>query len=144
MLRRENENSPDLDSPSLQSNLLAAGQSVSPQVVDRAMARGRRLRSEALLHLLTALVRGICQLLQHARRVYRCRRDARRSEQALRALGGQLRRDIGIDGHQIPVLARCPEKEAEGVRDGRAQLNKSPAMKLTRSVSDDGCVGCAA
>ena len=144
MSHRENENTHELDCSLSPINLLAEAQRVPQQVVDRTIARGRRLRSDAYLHLLAAIARGFTQLVKRTRHAYRCRRDARYSEQVLRGLDGHLRSDIGIDGHQIPVLARCPEEEAEGGRDGRTQLHKFPVRDSRQGVGDDECVGRAA
>ncbi len=144
MSHRENENIHEPDCCLSQTNLLAAAQCVSQQVVDRTIARGYRLRAEAHLHLLTALGRGIRQLVKRTRQAYLCRRDAGQAEKVLRALDGHVRRDIGIDGHQIPALARCPDEEADAERVGRTPMRKSPAAESSRGVSDDSCVGCAA
>lgn len=152
MNRRENEPIQAIESLSPQRNLLAESRAISPQVRERAMARGRLLRSQALLRMLTMLARAVLNLAKRSYVTYRRWRQMRHAEQALRSLDAHLRRDIGIDGHQIPALARGLAKESMAASTGGARLHILPPRDSVWGDSgdsgddggDDCCVDRAA
>jgi len=92
--------------PPSERNLPAVSANISQLTIDRYMQRGRRLRSEAFLRF--AIGGGRVALALARRLVARNRRwrAVRRTERALRGLSPQILRDIGIEGHQIPAIAR--------------------------------------
>ena len=87
-------------------NLLAASANISPLTTDRYMQRGRRLRSAAYLSFVIGVGRVARALATRLLELNRRWRAVRHTERALRGLSPQILRDIGIDGHQIPAIAR--------------------------------------
>ncbi|MFT5176919.1 MAG: hypothetical protein ACI8W7_005119, partial [Gammaproteobacteria bacterium] len=87
-------------------NLLTAAANLSPLTVRARIQRGRRLRAVAMRDFGVRVGRTTADLVTATLRTLRQWHEVRRSERVLRGLDPHILRDIGIDGHQIPAIAR--------------------------------------
>lgn len=87
-------------------NFYTASAGIAPSRMDLHLRRGRALHSAAVRNGLAAVLRGLVTLARRAVEGHRRRRLERRTEQVLRSLSPLMLRDIGIEGHQIPAIAR--------------------------------------
>ena len=78
----------------------------SPLTVDARIQRGRRLEAVALRDFGARVGRASVALVTAMFRALRRWHEVRCSERALRSLDPHILRDIGIDGHQTPAVAR--------------------------------------
>ncbi|MFT5449824.1 MAG: hypothetical protein ACI9DC_005022 [Gammaproteobacteria bacterium] len=123
---------------------LAAGEVSSSQALDFFIARGRRLRSQAILRFITTLGHRGFGLAKRMRQVHRRWSDARRAEHAMRGLDAHLRRDIGIDEHQISALAGGLEGRPTVAPRRSAQVRELPVRDSGVVASNDSRVERAA
>ena len=114
---------PSIAQPADARNLIIASVDLSAHTVDRHVARGRRLRSEALHRFARGAGRGAIALATRLNSWYRRWRDVRCAERELRKLSPQTLRDIGIEGHQIPAIAR-------GISDARGNEARDAVQML--------------
>ena len=103
-------------------NILASAADLSPLVIDAAIQRGRRLRAAAMRRLVRRVGRAVVALATRVIVGFRHWGEVRHSERVLRGLDSHFLRDIGIDGHQIPAIARGHNVRRQAERSGRAQV----------------------
>ena len=105
-------------------NSRSTGAGISARTVDLATRRGRVLHAEALYRFAAGTAHLALVLLRRLRDSYQRRREVHHTEQVLRSLSSQTLRDIAIEGHQIPAIARGIDAVHLPVPDNLAPLRR--------------------
>ena len=87
-------------------NVYTTSAGVAPTSMDVYLRRGRQLQALAVRNGIAAAFSAIYGLARRAVVHLQRLHNERRTERELRALSPRILRDIGIEGHQIPAIAR--------------------------------------
>jgi uncharacterized protein YjiS (DUF1127 family) len=104
LLRHEQHFRAHMESPHAPDPITASAGFLSP--ADHYIARGRRLRSEAIHRFAIGVAGGLLALAKRLVDLQRHWREVRHTERALRSLSPRMLRDIGIEGQDISAIAR--------------------------------------
>ena len=117
-----------MESPHAPDPITASDGFLSP--ADHYIARGRRLRSEAIRRFAIGVSGGVLALVKRVVDVQRHWREVRHTEWALRSLSARMLRDIGIEGHEISAIARGVDSKRLVESRKRAQVQSLHAETL--------------
>jgi uncharacterized protein YjiS (DUF1127 family) len=119
-LRHEQHFRAHIESPHAPDPITASDGFLSP--ADHYIARGRRLRSEAIRRFVIGVAGGLLALARRLVDLQRHWREVRHTERALRTLSPRMLRDIGIEGQDISAIARGVDSKRLVESRKRAQV----------------------